>query len=288
MMAIVLFTNSAHSISSDALMKHLGITQKTAWLLRLKIREALSKTHPKEMLRGLVQVDGMYICGKPHKGNKRKKKDVEAIQEKVANGKSTRKRMTMQEFKNFIKRKNRRVVISIRQIGGGSNQASYAMHAFVTTSENETDAIAMIRSWVEPGSIIMSDECPAYNTLTMYGYDHRVVSHSTEFCASDGANDNQCESFNSRVRRAEYGVFHNVFPQYLQSIVEEFVWREDSRHLTNLERVSGLVNRVLNAGLSSARGYYQRKNKRGKEVLWKTLKSEENGIFGAMSPALGG
>lgn len=287
--AIVLFVNSAHSISADALMRNLGITSKTAWLLRAKLRDALSKTRPKIKFGGVVQVDGMYVCVKPYKGNKRRKMDAEAIAEKIATGKASRKRMTNQDYKNMEKRaKKRRVIISIRKIGGGSNQASYEMYAFVTNSENERDATAMIRSFVEPGTLIMSDECPAYNGLVAHGYEHRVVQHSLEFVSFDGTNDNQCESFNSRLRRAEYGVFHNLSPQHLQSIVDEFVWREDTRHLTNREKVSGLVRRVFNSGLSKFRGYHQRKDKRGKEERWESFRSAVNGSFGEVQVSTGG
>ncbi|MYM82633.1 IS1595 family transposase [Duganella sp. FT50W] len=278
----VLFANSAHSISADELMKHLGITQKTAWIFRGKLREALSATRPTFKLSGTIEADGMYLCGKPHKGNKRKKKDVDHIQEKIKNGKLAKKKLTKQEFLNIKKRQNRRVMISLRQIGGGKNQASHQGYAFITESENEIDATAIIRSYVEPGSIIMTDECPAYNSLVSYGYDHQSVQHSLEFCSSDGVNDNQCESFNSRLRRAEYGVFHSLRPQYLQSIADEFVWREDTRHLTNLERIGGLVHRVLSAGLSKFRGYYQRKDKRGKELRWLSLSKPIDGKFGVV------
>ncbi|MYM81617.1 hypothetical protein GTP44_06565 [Duganella sp. FT50W] len=127
---------------------------------------------------------------------------------------------------------------------------------------------------------MLSDECPAYNGLVAHGYEHLSVQHAIEFSTIDGVNENQCESFNSRLRRAEYGVFHNILPQYLQSIVDEFVWREDTRHLSNLERVSGFVHRVFNAGLSKFRGYYQRKDKRGKEERWISSKSQIDGMFG--------
>jgi len=145
----------------------------------------------------------------------------------------------------------------------------------------------MIRTCVLPGTIIMSDECPAYNGLVAHGYDHHVVPHAFAFCGADGTNDNQCESYNSRLRRAEYGVFHNVTSKYLQSMADEFAWREDSRRLTNLEIFGGLVNRVFSSGLSKLRGYYQRRHSRDEETRWRTFKSEVNGVFGMMCTVSG-
>jgi transposase-like protein len=279
---IVLFVNSAHSVSADKLMKDLGVSHKTAWLFRNRLRAALSATRPTEKLGGIVQIDGGYFCGKPRKANQRKKKDADAIKDKIIDGKKARKRLSRQDVKNLEKRKKRRVAIVIREIGGGPNQASYKTRIFVTTSENEADATSMVRSCVAPGSIVMTDECAAYNRLCAY-YDHRVVQHSIEYSTSDGVNDNQCESFFSRPRRCELGVSHNMYPQYLQAQMDEFAWREDSRHLTNLEIVNGLVRRVFNAGLSKFRGYYQWPDKRGKEMLWKSFESEVDGEFGMMS-----
>ena len=56
-------------ISSIQLAKELGVTQKTAWFLEHRIREAFDQKGG--LLGGTVEVDETYIGGKPRKGNKR-------------------------------------------------------------------------------------------------------------------------------------------------------------------------------------------------------------------------
>lgn len=52
----------------------------------------------------------------------------------------------------------------------------------------------------------MTDESGAFTQLSTW-CDHRTVVHSREYVADDGTSENQAESFFSRMRRAEYGVY---------------------------------------------------------------------------------
>lgn len=58
----VFIINNEKGISSVQLAKELGITQKTAWFMIHRIREAITgKTEP---LEGIVEIDETYIGGK--------------------------------------------------------------------------------------------------------------------------------------------------------------------------------------------------------------------------------
>jgi hypothetical protein len=279
---MALFNNTAHSISADELMRHVGFAQKTAWLFIKKIRSVFSESRKQELLEGTVQIDGGYFCGKPYKANNRNKRDPEAIKDKIINPKKPRRKMTVQEFKNLKKRENRRVVMTFRQISPNPKQGADKTFCFVTMSENEIDATSIARTYIKEGSVIMTDECGAYNGLSTW-FDHRVVAHSIQFCTEDGVNDNQCESFFSRPRRCEYGVSHNMRPQYLQSMMDEFAWREDIRHHTNLERFSDLGKRIFQSGFSKFRGYYQWKSKTSEETRWQVFAKPVDGKYGRLT-----
>jgi transposase-like protein len=60
--AIYLLTTHKKGISSIQLAKHVGVTQKTAWFMDMRIREALKQNNGK--LFGTVEVDETYIGGK--------------------------------------------------------------------------------------------------------------------------------------------------------------------------------------------------------------------------------
>ena len=41
--------------------------------------------------------------------------------------------------------------------------------------------LPIIVDWVQPGSIVWSDECAAYNQLGQQGFMHRTVNHALHF-----------------------------------------------------------------------------------------------------------
>lgn len=66
------------------------------------------------------------------------------------------------------------------------------------------------------------------------------------------------ETFNSRMRRAEYGVFHGYRPKYLQDYAAESAWRESNRKLSQRERVLAMLKLLLTTPRSVWwRGYWQ-------------------------------
>ena len=113
----------------------------------------------------------------------------------------------------------------------------------------------------------MTDENPAYNQLSCW-FDHRTVQHSVEFSTLDGINDNQAESYFSRLRRYVKGVAHRVEPKYLADISAEMAWREDMRRNTEGQKLEILLKAMLSHGQSKWwRGYWQGFKRPG-EILW--------------------
>lgn len=77
---------------------------------------------------------------------------------------------------------------------------------------------------------------------------------SKEFVGDDGTNDNHAESFFSRMRRAEYGVYHGFRPTYLIDYASEFAWRDDNRRKSTGELFRGLLGATLTRGHSGFAG----------------------------------
>jgi hypothetical protein len=143
----------------------------------------------------------------------------------------------------------------------------------VAESENERDALMLIRRFVSPDAIVMTDENPAYSNVSAT-HQHYAVNHSECFVNADGVNENQAESFFSRQRRCEYGTTHGMRAIYLADHSAEMEWREDTRRRPLSQLIEDVLKKALTSGYSRWwRGYYQG-NHRGAEIL---MDQESNG-----------
>lgn len=173
---------------------------------------------------------------------------------------------------------NRRIVMVIRDIssektdlidrrsGKPIGKGAISTRTAVCRSENSADIEALVRTHVAPGSIIRTDELPAYGKLKLMGYTHEFVNHSTEFCTDDGINQNQAESYFARIRRASIGVHHRITPDYMEEYAAEMAWREDVRRMDIKSQMVSLMTRICSAGLSLKWANYCRRAKRKPEL----------------------
>lgn len=88
-----------------------------------------------------------------------------------------------------------------------------------------------IQESITLGASIHSDEWSAYRTLKRRGYSHTTVNHSKLEYVRGTAYTNTIEGFWSQLKRSIDGTYHAVSPKYLQSYVDEFVFRYNLRNL---------------------------------------------------------
>lgn len=138
----------------------------------------------------------------------------------------------------------------------------------VCRSENAADIQALVKQWVVRQASIRTYELPGYGNLKLMGYTHDVVNHSIEFSTDDGINENQAESYFSRLRRSCIGIYHRITPKYMLDYACEMAWREDVRRQSTRDQFGMLMGRVFRAGVSSDWFNYCRGNKRNGELLF--------------------
>lgn len=156
-----------------------------------------------------------------------------------------------------MKFKNRRIVLVMRQLSPIPGQGAERTITRVIMAEDAKHALPVIRKYVAPGAVIQSDDGHAYTNLIAW-YDHQTVRHSVEYATDTGINNNQAESYFGRMRRAEYGTYHGMRPQYLAFYASEMAWREDTRRQSLAQKFEGLLTKMFRCGLSKAwRGYFQ-------------------------------
>lgn len=264
-MAIFAFVIGHKGLAALALRRIIGGQYRTSFTLLHKVREAVMATVRTDKLSGVIEVDGGHFSGRPRKGRKLKKSTPTDKKEVPAKYSQHR---TKTKASSFPHHPNRRIVMVIRESLCIKGQGAGRTVVAICRSENGADIEALMRQWVEKQSTIRSDELPGYRKLKLMGYIHEVVNHSEEFSSKDGFNQNQAESFFSRMRRACIGVYHRITPKYMLDYATEMAWREEVRRLNTKQQMAALMGRVLSAGVSTDWFNYGRGNKRAGEILF--------------------
>lgn len=201
MLAIYLVGTTNKSISSMDLHRKLGVTQKTAWFMAHRIREAYGiKAEP---LTGTVEVDEAYFGGRKKPG----------IRGRGAIGKAP--------------------------VFGMKSRETGKVIAFPIDKPSKKTLHKSINNNVARGSSVYSDGWKGYKGLT--GFTHEVVEHSRYEFVREDIHTNGIESFWAILKRGYHGTFHWMSHKHLFRYVNEFVGRFNSRELDQLEQMNKIA-----------------------------------------------
>lgn len=101
--------------------------------------------------------------------------------------------------------------------------------AKVTQDASSTTLQRLLRSHVEIGTTLYTDDWKGYTRANSLGYDHSTVNHSAKVFVDGLAHTNTIEGFWSQLKRSIRGTYHFVSPKYLQSYLDEFSYRYNHR-----------------------------------------------------------
>lgn len=244
------FLTDLQGVNANSLLSDLGVTYKTAFQNVSKIREVLYQSMDTSPLTGIVHIDCMHICGKPRRSNVRKASDSVLVNNRLRSRKDSivPDKSTHPEPSNLKKLKNRRIVLAMSQLAlnDDGSKGSNRTITFILKKESAELILPLIKKHVSKDALIMTDCGNAFNQIeSRLGIRHFSVNHSKCYQDEFGVNNNQAESFFSRIRRAEYGTFNGIGRTYLAFYAAEFAYRNDSKYFGINARFDDLLSKIL-------------------------------------------
>ncbi len=201
--AIHLMTSTRCGVSAKQLERELGVTYKTAWRMFNLIRNKLMADDD-EPLSGHVEVDETSVDGKPRtKYSIRTDPDARS------------KAMKLRE-------RSRATVFAAVERGG-------RVKATVLPSRRGPHLHDKVIEWVEPTSIVYTDEWPAYNQLGAHFTAHSRVRHASGEYVIGDAHTNTIEGFFGHLKPSIRGTYRKVSHRWLQGYLNEFTFRYNER-----------------------------------------------------------
>ena len=212
--AIYLWSTSLKGVSSLRLHRDLKITQKSAYFMGQRLREAW--TGSGNAFAGPVEVDETYIGGRERNKHERKKL------------------------------KAGRGAVGKTAVVGIKDRETKAVNAVVVQSTDAKTLQDFVHAHSSPDARVYTDDAKAYEGVSRH---HETVRHSVSEFVRDQAHTNGIESFWAGLKRGYHGTFHHISPKHLHRYVSEFASRHNMRSSDTdrmmADTVAGMVGKRL-------------------------------------------
>lgn len=211
--AVWAIANCKNGISSHELGRALGVTQKTAWFMLHRVREAM-RSGSFRKLTGTVESDETFIGGEAR--NMHKHKREKRIRGRGAVGK--------------------RIVHGLLERGG-------EVRATVVPSTESAELHPIIHSNVQHGANLFTDAAVSYEALAAH-YVHEAVNHAEEYVRGI-VHTNGLENFWSLFKRTIKGTCVQIAPFHLQRYVDEQAFRFNVRKTNDQQRFDKVMRTTV-------------------------------------------
>jgi transposase-like protein len=194
---------SKKGVSALEVHRQTGLSYKTCLFMLHRVRHAMDEQDI-EPLNGTVEVDEVYIGGKPRR---------------------------IPDSRHTIKREKAKVVGMLER--GGRVRPKVVADVTGATLKS------VINQNVARGSRIMTDDWSGYRGLKHEGWKHESVTHSSpifEYARGD-VSTNGIEGFFGLLKRGLNGIYHSVSKKHLHRYLAEFQYRYNMRELTDGQRI---------------------------------------------------
>ncbi len=191
---IYLCLTSLKSVSSMKLHRDLKISQKSAWFMLHRLREAWVPREDDNPFSGPVEVDESYFGGRRRNMSNKRRKQLSDTG---------------------------RGAVGKTAVVGIKGRTTKQVRAKVTERVDSEHLKGFVIENTAPGATVYTDDALAYDGLP---FDHKTVRHSVSEYVKEMAHTNGVESFWSMLKRAHKGTFHKISPKHLNRYVQVLRW----------------------------------------------------------------
>ena len=213
LLAVHLVCSSKNGMSSMEVHRLLGVTQKTAWFMLHRIREAM-KPESGGLLGsggGTVEADESYW------GNSKRSKAAKGY-----------------KGRGYAHKEK---IVSLVERGG-------KVRSFHVQAVSGKTLKPILLSQIAKDAHLMTDEASLYTKIGKEFASHNVVTHSAGEYARGNVHTNTIEGFFSRLKRGLIGTYHHVGAQHLGRYATEFDFRYNTRKGTDTERAMAVIGGI--------------------------------------------
>lgn len=125
----------------------------------------------------------------------------------------------------------------------GMVQRKGGIVAKVIKNTSKTEITPIIHDYVHPSANLYTDEWMGYNDISKL-YSHFFIDHSKGQYAHGDVSTNTIEGFWTLLKRGYVGIYHYMSRKHLQKYVDEFVFRYNTRKMSDANRFNILLSRT--------------------------------------------
>ena len=228
--AMWLLANCKNGISSYEIARSIGVTQKSAWFMLHRIREAMKNRSIKKLGTSgkPVEVDETYVGGKMKNMHK-----------------SRRERL------NLAERGDNKVAVM-----GMLDRYAREVRVKVIPNVNRYTLQAEILKQVVPVGTVYTDQHSGYEGLKAAHFIHKTVNHLQEYVRGD-IHTQGIENFWALLKRSLNGTYVAVEPFHLEAYADEQAFRYTHRAtkdnpMTDADRFALAISQISGKRLTYA------------------------------------
>jgi len=215
--------SSKNGVAAREIQRKYDLTEKSAWFMLHRIREAMKREPMAGLLSGRVVADETWIGGKPsNRHGHDPKKNMPGI------GHSDKQPI---------------MTLISRETGEVRSQAIPNVSA--------PNLRSVLAENVDPGEThLYTDAALAYRRMAKEFGDHSYVDHSKGEYVRGDVSTNQAEAFFSQLKRSLDGTHHHVSREHLGRYLAEFDFRFSTNKESDTARMQRLLGQVRGRRLS--------------------------------------